>query len=90
MWEAARVEQGTEQRDTQQSSNEVSLLCTSSGIQAAGTDKREEAQKVKEGKGKGELTYPEGKVWLICPRRLYDARDRYDDDRVAEKGVCIA
>ena len=68
MWEATRVEQGTEQRDAQQSSNEVSLLCTSSGIQAAGTDKREEAQEVKRGKGKGELTYPGGKVWLICPR----------------------
>jgi hypothetical protein len=46
MWEAMRVEQGIEQKDTQQSSNEVSLLCTSSGIQAAGTDKRE-AQEVK-------------------------------------------
>jgi hypothetical protein len=68
MWEATRVEQRTEQRDTQQSNNEVSLLCTSSRIQAAGTDKREEAQEVKGKKGKGELTYLGGKVWLICPQ----------------------
>ena len=44
---------------------------------------------------KRELADPGGKVWLICPpEQLYDAhdlaRDRYDDDRVAEKRKCIA
>jgi hypothetical protein len=40
----------------------VSLLCTSSGVQAAGAGKREEAKEMKGKEGKGKLTYPGGRV----------------------------